>query len=195
MSNTEHDHDWLAFLYVAGEMSEAESTAFEQHLLQDQPAREALARAVQLTAAVRSACRPVSVPVASVSPVPVSSARPWRTAVAGCAVAALVLVSVSIGLFDGDQSSDDSVATVAERPSASSNAGSLVAMWTESNPRRADSQDDVLAASSEFDANCVACLDAADFDAGELNVPSWMLAAVGGNPKPDQNQLERREDN
>src|SRR5688572_17831025 len=47
--------DWSAFCYASGEMTPAEAEAFEQRLSDDQAAREALARAVEITQAVISA--------------------------------------------------------------------------------------------------------------------------------------------
>jgi hypothetical protein len=47
--------DWTAFCYAAGELSADEAAAFENLLGEDQVAREALARAVELTQAVASA--------------------------------------------------------------------------------------------------------------------------------------------
>lgn len=44
--------DWLAFQYVIGELSEADRVAFELRLEDDQAAREAVARAVELSAAI-----------------------------------------------------------------------------------------------------------------------------------------------
>lgn len=42
------DVDWLAFCYIAGELSAAEADAFETRMADDQEAREAVARAVGL---------------------------------------------------------------------------------------------------------------------------------------------------
>jgi hypothetical protein len=55
--NTEHtnDLDWLAFCYAAGELTAAEAEHFEARLAQEQAAREALARAVELTQTVAAA--------------------------------------------------------------------------------------------------------------------------------------------
>lgn len=44
--------DWLAFRYVAGEMTDAETLAWEERLATDQTAREAVAAAVELYQAV-----------------------------------------------------------------------------------------------------------------------------------------------
>ena len=50
----DEDLDLLAFRYIAGELTPAESEAFEQRLADDQAAREAVARAVDLAQAVAS---------------------------------------------------------------------------------------------------------------------------------------------
>ena len=47
--------DWSAFCYAAGEMSPQETTEFEARLSDDQLAREALARVVELTQTVSAA--------------------------------------------------------------------------------------------------------------------------------------------
>ncbi|NLF68931.1 MAG: hypothetical protein GX575_07730 [Candidatus Anammoximicrobium sp.] len=48
------DLDWLAFRYVAAELSPAESREFESRLEHDQQAREAVGRLVEVTCAIRS---------------------------------------------------------------------------------------------------------------------------------------------
>lgn len=55
----DNDLNWLAFRYVAGELDDAESAAFEQRLDADQRAREAVASAVGLVGAIHVA-RPTS---------------------------------------------------------------------------------------------------------------------------------------
>ncbi|MFO0960072.1 MAG: hypothetical protein U0800_21990 [Isosphaeraceae bacterium] len=47
--------DWIAFRYLAGDLSEAERLAFDERMADDQQAREALAAAVELAGAVRLA--------------------------------------------------------------------------------------------------------------------------------------------
>ncbi len=49
------DLDWQAFCYAAGELSPTAMAGFEQRLGSDQAAREALARAIELTQAIASA--------------------------------------------------------------------------------------------------------------------------------------------
>ncbi|MFQ5731265.1 MAG: hypothetical protein ACE5KM_04840, partial [Planctomycetaceae bacterium] len=46
------DLEWTAFRYVANELSAEEAAAFEQRLADDQAAREAVARCVEMTHAV-----------------------------------------------------------------------------------------------------------------------------------------------
>lgn len=50
--NEHDDVNWLAFRYVAGELDEAETQAFELLLETDQPAREAVAQAVMIARSV-----------------------------------------------------------------------------------------------------------------------------------------------
>src|SRR5262245_10127855 len=53
--NNHNDLDWLAFSYAAGELTPAEAEQFELRLADDQSAREALARAVELCQVVTAA--------------------------------------------------------------------------------------------------------------------------------------------
>src|SRR4051794_32674415 len=51
-SGPDSDRCWLAFRYVAGEMTGDEAASFEERLGRDQSAREAVAEAVELAGAV-----------------------------------------------------------------------------------------------------------------------------------------------
>ena len=63
-----HDLDWLAFRYISDEMSADERDTFENQLAGDQPAREAVAAAVELSQTVAAAEHLVESPaVASVT--------------------------------------------------------------------------------------------------------------------------------
>jgi anti-sigma factor RsiW len=55
MTTNPQDLDWLAFCYAAGELNSTESEQFEARLADDQAAREALARAVELCQTVTAA--------------------------------------------------------------------------------------------------------------------------------------------
>ena len=52
---TPGDLDWSAFLYIAGEMTDAQVIAFEQRLGDDQAAREAVATAVEMAQTIDAA--------------------------------------------------------------------------------------------------------------------------------------------
>ncbi len=52
--NSPDDLEWIAFQYLSNELSEQESDAFETRLAQTQEAREALTRATQLVAGLKS---------------------------------------------------------------------------------------------------------------------------------------------
>jgi len=54
-TENKNDLDWLAFCYTAGELNAVDAEQFEARLADDQRAREALARAVQLTQTVAAA--------------------------------------------------------------------------------------------------------------------------------------------
>ena len=55
MNETQRDDlDWLAFRYLAAELSSGESREFERRLEQDQEAREAVGRLVEVTCVVRA---------------------------------------------------------------------------------------------------------------------------------------------
>lgn len=93
---TERDElDWLAFRYVSNEMTAAEVLDFEGRLIDELPAQEAVARAVEMTHAVVSAMEPA---VAPAKPVATTGRRQlwWAVAATSAAVAA-VCASFFIG--------------------------------------------------------------------------------------------------
>lgn len=65
--------DWLAFRYVAAELSPEENREFEARLERDQEAREAVGRLVEVTCAVRALDWDTTPRVR-----PVGRARPWH---------------------------------------------------------------------------------------------------------------------
>jgi len=83
------DLDWLAFRYLAAELSPAESLRFESRLEHDQQAREAVGRLVETTCAVRS----LDWDVASRA-MPVRRRRPWYRR-----RAAQVVTGLAVGLM------------------------------------------------------------------------------------------------
>jgi hypothetical protein len=94
--------DWTAFCYAAGELSASEADAFEVRLADDQAAREALARAVELSQAVAAAetMEPVSVGRSGRSR---GDVKPWGKRLVWMAIgsAASLLVAALVSQLSG----------------------------------------------------------------------------------------------
>jgi ferric-dicitrate binding protein FerR (iron transport regulator) len=122
---------WLAFRYVAGEMSPTESASFELLLSDDQDARDAVVRAVELTEAIlatQAARSPAPVEVAATARQRWSQQIAWvATTVAACLLIALAL---NVGSrSDPSATSEDQLAKawldqVSDSPVAMSEAAS-----------------------------------------------------------------------
>ncbi len=170
---------WLAFCYVSGELSAAETATFEARLAMDESACEAVVLAVQTCRAIAVACDTTQARSASdgqtenlsvdpslarracVAMCPVDDGRPSRwsrvaiATLAGTAVTA-VCVALSFGLFGP---SDEQVVR-------RDGTERLVAAWAHGEAVRNDLDDDADA------------LDVADDD---LDPPDWMLAALSAD--------------
>lgn len=201
------DVDWLAFRYVAGEMTDDERDAWEIRLADDQAAREAVAAAYELTQAV--AALPPSVwecgsPVAA-APSPLAgratsaaAPRSSRSPIAWWASAAAALLAAVVGWnvwdrasspapsFDANVEPDRELALLWSR-TRHSRPGSLIDSTVETPS--SDMAEDVGDATT--DAADVATLDSPPDDSpdGALDspaarplgvAPSWMLSAVSG---------------
>src|SRR3954451_766284 len=84
--------DWVALCYASGELNAMEAAQFEARLADDQAAREALARAVELTQAVAAAeshAGAVVIPAGR-------SAADWGTRVSWMAAGGLAAVLLAI---------------------------------------------------------------------------------------------------
>jgi ferric-dicitrate binding protein FerR (iron transport regulator) len=174
---TESDHlemhdelHWLAFRYVAGEMTADEEGRFEAQLADDQGAREAVAQAVELHEAVRLAAATTNGVqlVPAENPVPRRHRLVWATS-----LAALVTLALG-GLVQ--------VLTTPHPPADNGRAGEpgadVARTWAE--VRRAQHPESVAA-----DA---ALLAAPEFGVGDLGetdaqVPNWMMTAFAKQPK------------
>jgi len=158
-----HELDWLAFRYIANEMTAIEADSFESRLADDQAAREAVARAVELAQAV--ACVPTSIilfqathrALANTSR-PYFGRRPLRWI---AAAAAVVLGVVGVQVFKGS-SENSKLAKVWAKIRIGSEVLDL-------------SEHDLIAESEES-------LETSD----ELTVPGWMIEAVGGGSDEDK---------
>ena len=180
---------WLAVQYLGGELSAAESSAFEDRLADDPVACEALSQAVILSESVRS-----SGVCASVRGVDVRlnrrSKAAWFRSVALLSVAAVLLL---VGWFAGHRRADERAAagspvsqglvTVgpegeesrrslpATSHSTDSEVDSMLSVWLELSAARDLSGDGALVEGIDGAAD-------ADSAAGESEVPDWMFAAL-----------------
>ncbi len=168
MQTNERDElDWLAFRYISNEMTATEADAFEQRLANDQLAREAVARAVDLVQAVADLpADVVSLATTQHSPFAARSIRPRR--VLGLktwiAAAAAAIVIAALGQQLLRDSSDESA---------------LAKVWAKmrSGHDANDSSDRELLADSE---------DSMLDDEADLTVPAWLIEAVGGESDSDK---------
>lgn len=164
------DEDWLAFRYIAAELSPGERAAFEQQLAESQAAREAVARAVELTQALVAAGPEVY--AVSRPPAAGGGQRRWRRATrwaAGLAASLLLIVAV----FSFGRSF---VGTGASRPAETGfSAFDLAVIWSQTRGvLPADAAARWLPATeAELAAEPVATEEP-----DEVVAPDWLLAAV-----------------
>lgn len=176
MTLTDSDLAWQAFAYWSDELSPEERSRFEAQLEDDQQAREALARVVELSHAVIAA--------ESLAPAPVCRAperRSRRVAAwtAGLAASALALL---LGFALGQRPEWPSL-PAANRPIDPA----LASAWTDirSNWSELVVSQQVVALESSADSATdeVESLEqqtGSDWDSTSLEAPSWMTAAVLG---------------
>jgi hypothetical protein len=169
--NSYDDLDWQAFAYAAGELSAAEAEAFESRLCDEQPAREALARAVELTQIVAAAESQAEICVTPAT----RAAFDWNRRLSWMAVggvAALLLAMLWSGVVGPTWHS-------AQRRMGATANYQLAMAWNETHREMTgireaalwvgDADDD----SSSVNADAEAIADA----------PTWMTAAVFSVPR------------
>lgn len=194
MRHSQAQLDWQASCYLLGELSPAEQAAFEADLALSQPAREALARAVELQQAACAALASTSAVEAPAGRLPGGSVRPaareagfsWAWAASSCLA---VLALAAFAWFGGGLSFSSGV------------NDELAASWTELS-RLAAEGDAVVAETVAYippaepaQPVSVAVAEAELSEAGET--PSWMTAAVfglAGRPVAPDNRPEQAVD-
>jgi ferric-dicitrate binding protein FerR (iron transport regulator) len=177
--NLNDELDWLAFQYVAGELTADEEEQFERRLAEDQTAREAVERAVELKEAIQ---------LASASWVPARRTQ-RRLAVrrslawAGALAASLLL---AIGLLRTISTTPHVVNPPPDRnlPEEDSRASEAVARtWVE---LRRSPAPEALAADTPPPEPLVASeFGVEDVTETDVSVPQWMLTAFAAPPKRD----------
>ena len=180
--NELHQIDWQAFCYAANELSAEERSAFEELLAVDQVAREALARAVEVTRAVAAAgphdssSQQCSSPAKST--VTLNASGNWMRRISWMAVgaAASLLAAVLVSNFGDrppafDWANADSAQSTRELASAWSEAraelGPRESVWAESD--LSEPPDELAASYAPGD-------ESSETTAAET--PSWMAAAL-----------------
>lgn len=161
------DLDWVAFCYVADELSANDRESFEQRLAEDTNACEAVARAMRVAEATSMAFHSIADNSASVEPEISSRGRRNTRATAVAATVAVVLVAMLSVMprFDTEPAADS--AEVAD-------ASEIVGLWTTSQDLMTESS----AESNEPPAS--EGLKANETSLAELSVdvPDWLLVAL-----------------
>lgn len=145
--------DWLAVRYVLGELPADAAAAFEDRLAEDQPAREAVARAARLVETLASVPQPADASVA------IRRTSPRRIA----AIAATVAAAVVFGVFLR-RNADDAGPRNPQFATKEVDPARLVVLWSLASE----------ATAGDTDAEA---FEDADPDAALLP-PDWLLAAV-----------------
>lgn len=173
-ANQTSDLEWLAFQYVANELSEQECLQFEALLAEKQSAREALAHATQLVAGLKS-ITPQSVAQETVAadqqPVATSTTRWafWGLLTTAAAVALLVP-----SLFKSTGTTDNPTISTTQTEPSTEDAEYLLSLWAES------SQESNVALTSNMNTETVEYSDQQNVlaDNQSLEVPDWLYTAV-----------------
>jgi hypothetical protein len=191
------DLDWLAFCYIADELSPDEVERFESRLADDQEAREAVARAVDLTRAVAAVCAEAphrTTPASSVAGV-------WRrmglagrlgwAAIAASACLAAVLGYQYYHACQHDRGAAPTASAPQEAPGGErigmpgSRPDQLAVLWSRTREELADLQVDDRVADFPDEGDVANELspslgeDQPGEDTFATNIPpSWVLAAV-----------------
>src|SRR5688500_3937841 len=182
----QNDLDWLAFCYAAGELDNEAAEQFELRLADDQPAREALARAVELTqtvAAAESQCGEFVVPAATAT-------TAWNSRLSWMAVGGLASVLVAL-LWSGV------VGPTWQTARQRLNAGTkynLAMAWQQTGNEIANVKASGMWPSVSADDDEEFVASDRSFDEGGLDeAPSWMMAAVfsvAGDPDSPEGTVQ-----
>lgn len=181
VSECQNQLEWTAFCYAAGELGPVEAEQFELRLEGDQEAREALARAVELTQVVTAAesrCGELITAGGHSSPYMRASwsARLSWMAVGGLAALALAMVwSGGLSRF----------ATVPENAGISSENDALASAWSATRKELRDSAEigplhPLTGINSEVDSEPSADIESSSDELAVADAPAWMTIAIEG---------------
>jgi len=178
----QNELDWLAFCYAADELSPAEAEQFEARLADDQAAREALARAVELTHAVATA----EAQSGNFVTLAARSSTNWNTRLSWMAIGGLASLLLAL-LWSGVVGP---TWTAAQRRFSAASQHELALAWNMTRTEIANVREAGLwlpgAAANDTDDEA-----GSDMRIDEMGVdesPSWMTAAVFGQATDDSAQ-------
>lgn len=172
------DLDWLAFRYVAAELSPGESREFERRLEQDQQAREAVGRVVEVTCAVRSLDGDAAPLVA-----PVRRLRPWHHR-RGVRLAAGLALGLAIALLIWGPPRDEQAGQRNGSLAGVPQPAELALVWSHARTELNSPEDEdatgwhwLAPANRETDASMFVDRQAA-VEQAAVDTPEWMVSAV-----------------
>lgn len=191
----QNELDWAAFCYLAGEMTPAETEQFEARLADEQPAREALARAVELTQVVAAAEATQPEPVLVV---PAAKQASWMTRLSWMAVGGLASAVLAMLWSGGHFNPSSTVQNGQIRHNAefSHQSDELAAFWAETREQLRTASEigplhprSIAAPEAEEDSAVATFSSEPAADAFVVaEAPSWMTAALEGLGEMDQDE-------
>lgn len=182
MNQRPDDLHWQAAQYVLGELSPVDAADFEDRLAVDQQAREAVASAVELTAAVAAVAD-------ETRPIARRPRRAWEFSrslgymclgAAACLFVMIVVQSVWQHRFANSDAGQLPLA--ANEQSADAD---LALAWREVRAEAIEgAEPEMVLASNDVDAGESRSNAGAYLSDDELDVPSWMIEATGPRATP-----------
>jgi hypothetical protein len=182
----QNELDWLALQYIAGDLDSVATERFELRLADDQAAREAVARAVELTQVV-AAAESQSAPLEYVTPAGKSAGEQrssdWSTRLSWMAIGGLLSLLVAVlatsGLFNRQPAGGSGI-----NGSGVNGSGELAAAWSltreELTAAEAESIGPLHPISLALSDSDDEATEAVDEALLLVDTPSWMTAAVAG---------------
>ena len=181
-SDAQNELQWLAFRYVAGELSGDEAAQFEDRLDHDQQAREAVAGAVELTQAV----------VASGAELPrvLPMRRRFRTALSWTFASAAAAACAAVIVWHG--------APARPTSTARQSAQEVALAWSGLHQTTEDASTlptDLLASMDDAirQSDLDVAVAAGGLDANDAALPPWLVEAAALRDGPRNAGSEREE--
>lgn len=188
MSASNDELHWLAFRYVAGELTADEESRFEERLADDQAAREAVEEVAELSDAIRMT-------VDDFPTLPQRRSLIRRVSWVAATLAGLLLVALVYwwSPLSSDSKTEDTTAEVPSEPgvpAANDDEETSMAMaWSQ---LRAENADGLMASEVGKWVQSETAASEADFVPGgpaTSEVPGWLLTAIESENESDEGGL------